>query len=114
MSVALSEALIELSDPIAFRNFEEDVGGYFSSRGLSQEDREVLLSRNGYLFRRRARSSSSAEPSEQFNRLNAPDVVVEVSVDLHLVIESNDLVAVGSPDMLFVDSEGRLYRALPE
>lgn len=112
MTIELTELIIELASPAQRATFERDPASYPGFASLDQSEQDVLLSGNPFLIRNRARSTVSTDPTQQFNRHFNPDLVIEVSFDLHLVLESHDMVAVGGAGLLFTDADGKLYRAI--
>ena len=112
MTIELTELIIDLASPAQRAIFELDPAGYPGFASLDQSEQEVLLSRNAFLIRNRARSTASTDPTQQFNRHFNPDLVIEVSFDLHLVLEAHDMVAVGGAGLIFADADGKLYRAI--
>lgn len=116
MGTAITDLLIELSDPRRYAEFQRDPEVYLADRrlaakDLTAQDKSALLSRDSRKIRKYARSTESTDPTQQFNRFTKSDVVVDqmgvVAVDVVNPTEG----AVDGQGVLYVDGNGTFYRA---
>src|SRR5271166_5429134 len=92
MSVALTDLLIDVSDPVHFLEFNRDLEGVLAKYpGLNEKDRIALLSRSAPLLRTQAIvDNDDAKPSGFFRQYTANRVrpfnpaVIEASAELHI------------------------------
>jgi hypothetical protein len=110
MSLALTDLLIELSDPRALAKFLHDPEAVMTSFALSDADKEALRSRSGSRIRAQARSTNDSSAYSQFNGSSEPRN--EIEVDLEIYNESHDQVAEPERGILFVDEKGQTYVAV--
>lgn len=116
MGIAITDLLIELSDPRQYAEFARDPERYLVDRRLPTEDftadvKEALLSRNVAKIWRYALSTESTDPAQQFNRLTGTlEVNVVVDVSNVFVVVSDEAV---DGQGLYVDGNGTFYRAVP-
>jgi hypothetical protein len=126
MGVAITDLLIELSDPQQHAEFLRDPDGYLANRlstanDFSAEERVALLSRDIRKIRRYARSTESTDPTEQFNRSTNYDITIldideEPMSPLDPHIHGPDAPppddAIEGRSQLYVDQNGTFYRAV--
>lgn len=113
MSTALTDLLIEISDPVEFKKYTADPEDYMNRRGLSDEDRIALLSGDVRKVRWQARSAGYDERRNlfiQFKQGNNPESfhIAELHIEIH--IEHSDLVAIENQKLTFTDTFGNLFR----
>jgi hypothetical protein len=121
MSLALTDFLIEVSEPARLLLFQKDPGAFMSRFDLTEEDKDAIRSRDIWQIRYLARSTDvGADPNQvsQFNgSMNPAEIEIEPQVEIappDTVVLPNvpNTVAVGSPGTLFADDNGQLYRAV--
>jgi hypothetical protein len=127
MSVALTDLLIRLSSPEVLTKFQENPRAFLEGVGLSREEEAAVLSGSQINLQAHARSTTSDDPNQQFNRLRhlgheilaeivslAPQVV-ELLPELHIEPgPPGPEPAIGSNSVLFVNHEGTLLRAVSD
>jgi hypothetical protein len=122
MSVAFTDLLIRLSNPEVLARFHESPRAFLEGVGLSREEEAALASGSQASLIAHARSTTSDDPSQQFNRLRHLDSELAIS---HLELEflpelhvepggPGPEPAIGSNSTLFVNGEGILFRAVAD
>lgn len=125
MGIAITDLLIELSDPRRYAEFQRNPEGFLAQRDgtedLTAEDKEALLSRDLRKIRRHARSIESTDPTQQFNIYTKVELVVfEVTEgplqtpEIHVEPPGTDNEAIHAKGGLYVDANGTFYRAVRE
>jgi hypothetical protein len=116
MSIALTDALIALSAPSCRIVFKRDPEAFLKGRNLSPEEISALLTGDIATIWRLARSTTSTDPQQQFNRYaKMNDILFEIAdspVEAEPMVEPNeehDLVAVNGLGQMAVDEDGRYY-----
>jgi hypothetical protein len=113
MSVALTDLLIELSEPENLLLFTQDPEAVMSRFPLSEEDKEALHSSNNARLRSRVRSVEKDERANQYTQFSGPHQPRgEIEVDLEIYNDSHDMVALGGKEMLFVDQAGQFFKGV--
>ena len=113
MSVALTDFLIDVSDPFKLRSFEHDPLEFTSSYELGEEEKDAIFSRDVARIRYYARSTSPHDEEHstaQFRGSLNPAVLTEIDPTVEIVTESNDQVAIGGHGLLFIDESGHVFR----
>ena len=116
MSIALTDALIALAAPSCRIVFRRDPETFLKDRNLSPEETSALLTGDIATIWRLARSTTSSDPQQQFNRYaKMNDILFEIAdspVEVDPMVEPNeehDLVAVNDLSQVAVDEHGRYY-----
>ena len=110
MSTALTDALIELSEPENLSRFHADPEPFLARWGLTEGDANALVTGDRIGLRVRARSVDDGDPIQQFNR-HGNTQLIEIDPVVHLDLQANDNIAATGPGMLFVNEEGTVLRA---
>jgi hypothetical protein len=123
MGVAFTDALIALSSPSCRAEFKRDPDSFLSGRGLSDGEVEALLAGDGGPMWLHARSTTTNDPLQQFNRFVEGDgmvINVEPLIEAHVenlvehLMQLINSVAVNPLGQLIVDEEGRVYRVVED
>jgi hypothetical protein len=89
MTVALTDLLIEISDPRRYAEFVRDPETFLTGWPLSPDDKTALESRNLRKIRGIARSTESIDPMQQFNRSLRARSAQEIAVPEIAIPEVN-------------------------
>ena len=115
MTTALTDVLIDLSDPKRLNDFEADPEGFLATINLPAAEKKALLARDAkkiYFF---AKAIEVADERQQFNRYSDLGLDSLTISELHLEIrveQSSDISAI-LPDVTFIDENGTLFTAVP-
>jgi len=118
MATALTDLLIELSDPLRYADFQRDPDAFLANSELNAEERSAFLSRELSKIRRCAKSIESDDPNQQFNRFTNPALLVDMPEFVHDPAEveldhnPSGQDAVHGRGALYVDQNGTYYRAV--
>jgi hypothetical protein len=117
VSVALTDLLIELSDPKGLVLFQQDPETFMSGFALTEADREALGSRDRSRIRSCATSVETwdrANPPPRFHGPRRPSGEVAPCIYDATVIAEQDMIALEGKDLLFVDEVGQLCQGVPD
>jgi hypothetical protein len=116
MSLALTDFLIEVSDPKNLQSFGRDPDAFMSRFGLTDEDTDTIRSGSSARVRFNAKSTDDqdrAGADGQFTGCSNP-ALIEVEPMVEIMSQANDQIAISGRGLLFVDDSGRLYRGQAE
>jgi hypothetical protein len=117
MSSALTDLLIEVSDPVNLRLFEQDPELFMSSRRLTEADKDALRSRRRELLRFNARSIDEDDRRNEYRQFSQPGYPAAFLIDeLHvemLSLNNQDMTYIRGIGPLFIDKDGCMYRGTP-
>ena len=115
MSIELTDLLIELSDPARLMEFRRDPDAVLRNLGLASDEEAALRTGSLVGLRRHARSSTSPDPTQQFNRRQQTEILdfgpMEIDPQVHLDMNANDQIAISGLGLSFIDANGVRYRA---
>src|SRR5438105_1257611 len=116
MSSALIDFLIDVSEPQNMQQFRRDREGFMSRFDLTEGDKMAVLSGSGG----RIRYQSKLINDQTHIPVSHPEFIagsqaldlVEIEVDVHVDLASNDQTAIEKDFILYDDKTKQLFRAL--
>lgn len=120
MSLALTDLLIDVTDPTRMKMFTSDPEAFMKSFGLSDDEKAALRTGTASKIRLHATSVlvKPLDPDEyrQFTSARAASfnpALVEIDPVVEVHLQENEQVAITGRGQLFIDNLGQMYRGVP-